>query len=277
MISNIMMNLKNIEVLEEGLVRHMVLNSLRSYNRMFRSKYGNLIICCDNHSIPYWRKSIFPFYKAHRKTDRDASPHDWKLIFEIFDTLKAELKQHFPYVVIDIPGIEADDIIATLVRQDFPPEAGNKLIISSDKDFLQLQKFNNVDQYSPILGKRVKCQDPEEFLKEHIIRGDRGDGIPNFLSLDSTFVSGGRQKPINSKKLQKWLRQDIDQICETEEQKRNYLRNKKLIDLSEIPTEISDQILIEFHKEKPTVTKTEMLNYFISKRLKLLIEHLDEF
>lgn len=262
--------------MEESLIRHMVFNSLRAYNRQFRSKYGKMVICCDNYKQASWRKEYFPFYKAHRKKDRDASSVDWKVAFSIFDIIRNELKEFFPYKIIDLPGAEADDIIAVLSER----LKERTLIVSSDKDFLQLQIFDNVDQYSPILGKFIRSEDPIDFLNEHIIRGDRGDGIPNMLSEDSTFVSGGRQKSINSKKLNDWLSilKLTNQTPPFEgEELGGFIRNRTLIDLKEIPSNIISNIRIEFEKEPKKITKQEMLNFFISRGLRNLIEHLDEF
>lgn len=53
--------------------------------------------------------------------------------------------------------MEADDIINSLV--EYTQEFGNYekvMIISGDKDFAQLQKYSNVDQYSPITKSLLK-------------------------------------------------------------------------------------------------------------------------
>ena len=206
-ISNLMVSIntynKNQEI-NEDLLRHMVLNSLRSYKVKFGEKYGDLVICCDGRH--YWRRDIFPFYKAGRKKDRAASTLDWTLIFETLNKIRDEIKEYFPYIVLDVDRTEADDIIAVLVQNKSPFEP--VLILSGDKDFMQLQKHNRVDQYAPVQKKFVRTDSPRDFLKEQIIRGDRGDGIPNFLSNDDVLVKGERQKPISKKKMAGWLVSD---------------------------------------------------------------------
>lgn len=274
-ISNLMRQIgghRSTVTLDEDLMRHMVLNSLRSYAKKFKKDYGNMVICCDNRT--YWRRGVFPFYKANRKKERDASALDWNLIFDTMSKLRAELKEFFPYKVIDVEGAEADDIIATLVKVYAPSE--KILILSSDKDFTQLQKYPNVKQYSPIMSKFIKTDDPQRQIKEHILRGDSGDGIPNFLSPDDVFVAGGRQKPINSKRLNEWLMQEPDAFCQTEEILRNYKRNQMLVDLDFIPDEITRKILTTFDETKPA-NRQKLLGYFIEKRLKNLITCIDEF
>lgn len=273
-ISNIMMQIKNHRTseLDENLIRHMVLNSLRSYRKQFRNTYGELIICCD--SDRYWRKSFFPFYKSHRKRDREVSAFDWGMIFDSLDKIRRELKEHFPYKVINVSGAEADDVIASLTP--YLSERGEKvLILSSDKDFGQLQKYPNVDQYSPILKKFIKIDEPSIFTKEHILSGDRGDGIPNFLSSDNVFVVGERQKPLAKKKLTEWLFLEPKDFCTTE-MLRGYKRNQTLIDFDYIPNEIRSSIIHEYETVESGKRK-DLLNYFISKRLQNLTEVAGDF
>lgn len=274
LISNLMQQIgSNPKVkLDEGLIRHMVLNSLRSYAKQFRSKYGEIVIACD--SKHYWRRDVFPFYKAHRKKDREKSEFDWHLIFETLNKIRDELKENFPYRVLEVDGAEADDIIAVITARMAPNE--EILILSSDKDFVQLQKYPNVSQYSPILKRFVKTENPQEYIREHIIRGDKGDGIPNFLSPDNVFAIGERQKVINKKKLAEWIQSDPKEFCTTDVMLRGYKRNQMLVDLDYIPENIKEQIVTAYDNTKPG-TKQKMLNYFIENRLKNLLEVIDEF
>ena len=274
LISNLMQQINSDPKMkiEEGIVRHTVLNSLRSYIKQFKSKFGDVVICCDNKK--YWRRDIFPFYKIHRKRDREKSDLDWTLIFECLNKIRDELKSHFPHRVLEVEGAEADDIIAVLTGRFSAHE--DILILSSDKDFVQLQKFDNVQQYSPILKRFIKTDDPGMFIKEHIIKGDRGDGIPNFLSADNVFVVGERQKSINKNKLTEWIKTDPEKFCTTDVMRRGYKRNQMLVDLDYIPEDLKKKIVDAYDTTKPA-TKMSMLNYLIDKRLRNLIEVADEF
>ena len=200
MIANIMMQPGAVNNIEENLIRHMVLNSIRMYNVKFKDEYGEMVICADDRK--YWRRDVFPYYKASRKKDREASPFDWNLIFETLNKIRDELRDTFPYRVLQVDKTEADDIIGTLCHKhgvQLMNETTEKiLILSSDKDFMQLQKFANVEQFSPAAKKFLKTNEPEKFLREHIIKGDRDDGIPNILSSDDTFVTDKRQKPVTT-------------------------------------------------------------------------------
>ena len=278
MISNLMVQIngRNAVELSEDLVRHMVLNSLRGHYKRFRD-YGEMIIACDSGNV--WRREVFPNYKAGRKKVRDKSGHDWTKIFEIMSKIKNELKEHMPYKVIEIDTAEADDIIAALVKKSYYTNQ-NVLILSGDKDFIQLHN-NRVKQYNPVLNKFVgKGETPSIYIKEHILKGDRSDGIPNVLSDDNVFVEGRRQKPLTKKKIESWFdRMELtleDSPTFTEEEQKNYDRNRKLIDLSLIPPELEAKIYNEFNEVK-VAHRSKILNYFITRKLKTLIEVIDEF
>ncbi len=278
MIANMMKHIAmSGQEFNEELVRHMVLNSLRSYKTKFSAQYGEMIICCDDRN--YWRKDVFPYYKAHRKKDRENSSVDWSKVFNSLNKIREELKEFFPYRVIQVEHAEADDVIGVLATRHgvwLNNETSERiLILSGDKDFGQLQKYSNVDQFSPITKKNITIKDPRRFLREHIMRGDRGDGIPNFLSSDSCIMTSERQKPLATKKIDVWVDQEPEQFC-TGDMLRNYRRNEQLVDLDMVPQEISDQINEKFDNyEKPA--KRGLLNYFIKFKLKNLIEYIGDF
>jgi len=257
---------------EEDLVRHMILNVIRTYIKKFKATHGpEVVIACDNRN--YWRRELFPQYKASRKKNRDASGHDWGSIFDCLNKIKEELKEFSPYKVIDVDSAEADDIIAVLAMRQSAHE--KVMILSSDKDFAQLQKFTNVEQFSPILKKFIKEPLPAVQLKQMIIRGDKGDGIPNIMSPDNVFTDGGRQKPITEAKIINWLNQEPKEFC-NEDMLRNYARNEMLIDLTKIPDELKQRI-VDVYEGTQIRTKQQFMNYMISNKLKNLIEVLDEF
>jgi hypothetical protein len=274
MISNLMVQLgnhTNTEV-EEELLRHMVLNSIRSYNQKFKNEYGEMIIACDAGNN--WRRQIFPYYKANRRKNREKSELNWSQIFDTLSKVREELKEFFPYRVIQIDSAEADDIIGTLADK-FGNTSEKILIMSGDKDFVQLQRYMNVKQYDPVQKKWRTTNDPDRFVKEHIMRGDTGDGVPNFLSADNTFVVGARQKPISQKKLDAWIHMDPNDFCD-ENMLRGYKRNQQLVDLSFIPENLREQVMAEYEAQAGK-GRSKLFNYFIEKRLKNLLESINEF
>jgi hypothetical protein len=257
----------------EDLVRHMVLNSIRNFKSRF-SNYGELVICCDDKN--YWRKQMFPYYKANRKKSREASSLDWNMIFNTLSMIKEEVKENFPYVVLQVESAEADDLIATMV--DRYGNNGEKImIVSGDKDFAQLQRYKNVSQYSPITKKMIKVDDPMEYLFEHVIRGDSGDGVPNILSRDDVFVNGLRQKPLQKKKVASMIDEMKRGITPFDgEVKRNYLRNIQLIDLTRVPDDIRQEVIYKYNNYERK-DRSLLLNYFIKNKLRNLMSDIQEF
>lgn len=273
MISNFMAqvgNHTNIDI-DENLFRHMVLNSIRSYNQKFKAEFGEIIIACD--ASNNWRRDIFPYYKANRRKARQKSDVDWNTVFESLNKVRQELKEYFPYRVIHIDKAEADDIIGILSAL-----YGNEqpvMIVSGDKDFRQLQVYSKVKQYDPVRKRAIVDKDPVNYLKEHIMRGDMGDGVPNFLSKDDTFVVGGRQKPLRQAKLDEWMKMDPNEFCD-QEMLRNYRRNEALVDLSLTPDYIKNQV-IAIYEEQAGKGRGKLFNYFIDNKLKHLMESINEF
>lgn len=275
MISNIMTQVgQHTDAIQPDLVRHMVINTIRSLKTKFANQYGELIIACDDKR--YWRREYFPHYKGNRKADREKSAIDWHELFDTLNTVKQELKENFPYRVIQVEGAEADDIIATLCME-FGSELNNNkkiLILSGDKDFVQLQVFGNVEQFDPIRKKEMRVNDPYKFRDHLILSGDRGDGVPNVLSPDASIVEGIRQKPLRESKIEELLKAEFSTL--PEEIRRNWDRNAMLIDLRNIPSYIRNNILDEFNSQagKP---RDKIFNYFIKHKMKVLMEHIGEF
>lgn len=267
-------------VIEEDLLRHMVLNCIRSYRNKFSSEYGELVIACDGKKS--WRRDVYPYYKAHRKKLREESQLDWNSVFTSLNAIRDELKEYFPYTHIHVDGAEADDVIGTLCKEYgalLGPGTGPILILSGDKDFVQLQKYSNVSQYDPVRKKWIKHSQPELFLAEHIMKGDRGDGVPNISSKDDCFING-RQTPLRNSTMQKIINANLKKpisewTFEDQTHDRNFKRNRTLVDLDCTPADIRINIL-EQYAVQPN-NRNKLFGYFIEKKLKNLMEHIGEF
>lgn len=272
MISNYMIQVGNHTnlAIDENLFRHMVLNSIRAINSKFSAEFGELVIACD--APRSWRKQVFPYYKANRKKAREDSELNWTALFESLNKVRDELKEYFPYRVIQVEHAEADDVIGSLVEQyhGYPI-----LIVSGDKDFVQLQQYMNVKQYDPVRKRFITHNNPAQFVREHIIKGDMGDGVPNFLSKDDTYVTGARSKPIRAAKLEQWINMDPADFCD-EQMLRNYKRNEQLVDLSFTPEEIRQGVLAEYEAQS-NKNKSKLFNYFVEHKLKNLMESIGDF
>ena len=268
----------------KNLIRHTTLSTIKSYKKRYNKEYGELVIACDGPN--YWRRQVFPYYKANRKANREKSDLDWGLIFDTLGELRDELIQSFPYKVINVEGAEADDVVAVLTKwtqtndllvEGLFDEPQKVLIVSSDKDFIQLQKFKNVRQWSPMQKKFIQGSQKDifEYTITHIVKaGD--DGIPNILSPDNVFVSGERQKPFSSKRLPEFFEKGID-ACKTDEERRNYQRNQQLVNFEFIPENITNSIISSYENSKPKGDKNSIMEYLMKHQCRLLLDDLEDF
>lgn len=276
-IASIFSQVKNDKI-EESFIRHLILNTLRMYNVKYRAKYGELVLACDGGS---WRKTYYSYYKAARRKNREDSTLDWTEIFRILNKVKDEIAEYLPYKVVQAAHAEADDVIGALVTntQEFG-QYEPVMIISADKDFIQLQRYDNVQQFSPMTKKLVTDKNPHRYLFEHIVKGDGGDGVPNILSADEVFVTDGmRQTPIRAAKIEEWYaayQKDNMKAVLDENAYRNYVRNRTLIDLECTPSDLR-QVILDTYSKCPSVGNSKVLNYLISNRCNMLISCAEEF
>ena len=268
-IASLMVQLKRNEgEISEDFLRYLILNSLRNYQKKYGPTYGQIVLCTDAGNP--WRRDFFPLYKANRKKARDNDDNDWKLIFDTLQVVKDEIRDNFPYHYMYVPNCEADDIIAVLTKRFHKEE--DILIVSGDKDFQQLLKHDNVQQYSPNRNDFIDCPDANLFLQEHILKGDKGDGIPNILSNDECLDLGIRQTPLRKNILEKYMRITIEN---DDKYYRNYIRNRTLIDLDMIPEEIVDRINTEFDNTSPVQGK--VYDFLREKRITQLLDNIGDF
>ena len=275
-IGSIMGQLSRGEELSENLVKHIIINNLRIYRNKYKeADYGKMVIACDSYS---WRKDVFPEYKAARKANSESDKHDWPMIFDLIEDTLNDLRENFPYAVIKIDSAEADDIIGALTVHKSTPLIGEDVvIISADKDFIQLQQYGHVIQWSPMFNKMIKEDNPRRYLFEHLLKGDAGDGVPNANSHDNVFTTGSRQTPMTQKAIEKYWdnRDDLEMIMKPNVF-RNFMRNVQMIDLTNTPDGIREAAIntYENYKYPP---RSNILTYLIEHRMKMLIDNAAEF
>lgn len=267
---------KGTDAEKVNLIRHVAISSIKAYKNKYGKEYGDVVITCDGRK--YWRKEFFKHYKGQRKKAREESDLDWKLIFDTLGQIRDDIKEHFPYKVVHLDRCEADDVIAVLAEstQEFG-KYEPVMIVSSDKDFKQLQQYDNIKQYSPFLKKQITVNKKElkEWMIEHIVKGDSGDGVPNILSSDTVFMDGVRQSVVSSKRLNEFFEKGFD-ACRTDEERRNWQRNETLVNFKFIPEDIKELILAE-HENKPKGDKNSIMNYLIKHKCRLLLDNIEDF
>lgn len=270
----------------KNLIRHVTLSTIKGYKKKYGKEYGQIVLATDGRH--YWRKEAFEYYKASRKKNRDKSDLDWKLIFDTLSEMRDDLIKYFPYKVVNVHRAEADDIIAVLtkyvqdnelIQEGLMEEPQKVLILSSDKDFKQLQLYGNVKQWSPMLKKYIDASKKEinEFKIEHIVKGDSGDGIPNILSPDDIFLQDGvRQKAITAARLAEFYENGKD-ACRNDNERRNWDRNEQLVSFDYIPEDVETEIIEAYKSSKPVDDRMGIMNYLIEKRCRLLLDELEDF
>lgn len=262
-ISHLMVRQKIEQQIDIDTIRKSIIRVLgRTYNK-FKNEYGEMVLCYDDQN--YWRRDIFPYYKKHRKKEREESKYDWDLVFSVLNKIRDEIRSNFPWKVLQSPGTEADDIIAVLCSHNsYKDNPEPVLILSADKDFIQLHKYKEVKQYDPIHNNWIKEEDPIRYLQEHIVKGDRSDGIPNILTCDSAIMNGVPQKRMSKEKIESIGKMKPEEFTNFI-RLRNWKRNAELIDFSYIPEPIRDRILTLYYKCNPP--KSINLSYFAQHHL----------
>lgn len=231
-------------------------NSLRKALFSYLAKYlqqgKKVVMAVDSGS---WRKTAFVHYKARRAEEKERSDFDYKAFLAAYQAVVNEFKENAHFPVIEEPGCEGDDIIFVISVLFLDTE--EVTIHSTDKDLLQLQTyFSNVRQFSPRDWKFMTPAGKGYDLIEHLVRGDSGDGVPNVLSDDRVFVDRVRQTVLTPKRYQETydkvsalvkgevLFDGVDEVFAA-----RFARNKKLIDLREIPEDVVLKIIAAFEAQ----------------------------
>ena len=269
-------------VMSEDMIRHIILNTLRNYKVMFGAEYGKLIVCTDSRN--YWRYDLHPNYKGTRKKKKEDSTLDWKEVHRIMDKVRSEIDLHLPFPVIHVDRCEADDIIAVLTKmsQDDVDDSSlfgepkPTLIISSDTDYVQLQRYPNVKQYSPMFKQMVKAKvSPIYDLNYKLVVGDSGDCIPGIKSDLNCLFEGIRQTPTKETEKVAW---STNIACVPDKYQSRLEQNRDLIDMTRIPVQYEKAILREYQSKANEVKKNGPLwQYFATNGLNELLSNINDF
>lgn len=281
MIACISKTFKPTDQIDLGMVRHLILDTLRANVVKFRKDYPEVVLAFDSAKggLGYWRRDISYYYKKNRKKARDESGFDWEKIFGYIEQVIAEIRLQMPFKSIRVDRVEADDIIAVLVKR-LSFEGRKTLILSGDGDYAQLHKFAGVKQYAPTKKEFVKCKvDPHMDLMVKLIKGDKGDCIASIKCRSDyyyTQLEGERAPAITQKWIAELTSVDDPRTLMTEEQKARFDENKKLVDFDCIPDTIQQQIVEAYQVAKPAGRAT-MYNYFMMSGLNKLMNKLQDF
>jgi hypothetical protein len=173
---------KSEETKEEGqqMFKYKFLNGIIDFIEHFKA--DECILAID--SKKNWRKSVFPYYKSKRKLKRkkiDEEDHPWFCFseyYEMLDVFLKEVEENFPFKFVEVESAEADDVAGILASCEALAN-DNKIIITSDQDYIQLLQNPFTKIYNPIKKQYMTSKDPKKDLLEKIVLGDSGDDIPS--------------------------------------------------------------------------------------------------
>ena len=232
---------------------------------MFVKKFkpSKLILASDSKN--YWRKDIFPEYKAHRAKEREKSKIDYTKFFKEYGTFIKELKEVLPNThFIEVERCEADDIIAVLCTEKYKNDTF--INISTDSDFHQLLQYKNYVQFDPQKRRKIKHINPKQGLNIKILSGDRKDNIPPIRPRIGKVTATGL------------LSEGLDELLRDSTLKSSYDRNKQLIDLSMIPQEYKTKIMKEFNTfENKKFNSGALWQFLLKHKLDYLVKNVSTF
>lgn len=258
------------------LLKHVLIKSvLKNVNEFSPDR---VYICFDGGSS--WRKNISESYKAQRKEARDkqdvASGGDvnWSEFYRIIDELYIDFKTNFPFYAIRINTIEADDIIAYIVKSSLPED--EKVILTRDGDYVQLLQYPNTKIYNPVDRKWMESVNPLNDLQVKICMGDKSD---NILAIRPRMGIATAEKFVESGELDKLLIEAASDVVQFGKPRdavaAAYYRNQKLIDLSKIPSTIINKIKSQVDSAE-CGNPANLLKFFVTNGLRELIEDISK-
>ena len=116
------------------------------------------------------------------------------------------------------------------------PDSVDTVIVTSDKDYVQLMQYDNVRLFDPVKREFIEEEDPKRQLDIKILTGDKSDNIPNVKPLvgektamkvlddeekfeallNETYVVPFHLKPENKKCKHEWESEDGSDLVECE-------------------------------------------------------------
>ena len=266
---------KDIPQVGWAYFKHAMFNTIFQMCRRFETE--ELILMVD--SKENWRKKIHPEYKDNRKENRDKKEDiDWNEFFNAFNEFVCEVKQYFPFYVLQIKYLEADDIAGILAR-DWQHK--KKIIVTSDGDYLQLLKYKNIQLFDPMKNKFNTCEDPVRYLKMKILMGDKGDNIPAIkprigeVTAARMVDNPSEITTLFEDKTVSYVNPDGTEVTMGDEYKEKYKKNMALIDLNKTP-DVFVKMLHKAIEEYQMPTGKEIFQYFSKNKFRELITRMEQ-
>jgi DNA polymerase-1 len=159
----------------KGMPTNAALGFVNMLNKVVRERAPDHLVVVFDAPGRTFRDALFADYKATRESQPEDLTAQLPLVREIIDA------HHLP--VLEVPGVEADDVIASLVAQ--APDDAEIEIVSTDKDLMQLvsERVSLLDtmrdrRYGPAEVRERFGVPPEQVLDLRALTGDPSDNIP---------------------------------------------------------------------------------------------------
>jgi DNA polymerase-1 len=159
----------------DGTPTNAVYGFVGTLQKVIREEQPDCVVAVFDARGKTFRDELYPAYKA----TRDAQPEDLSVQIPIV----REIVEALSIPILEVPGYEADDVIATLVER--APAASRIAILSTDKDLMQLvsERVTLLDgvkdrRYGPAEVEARLGVPPERVLDLRALVGDPSDNLP---------------------------------------------------------------------------------------------------
>lgn len=161
-------------------------------------KPTRVVVVFDGAGGSLRRRKLFPEYKDNRRNmtrlnrfydfqslEQEKESIDWQRKILVY------LLRFLPVTVLCPDNVEADDVLAYLAQVVEQEHGGHAIIMSTDKDFLQLVNDTGITVWNPVKKKTYNTATvledygfhPHNFLLYRCVTGDASDNIPGVMGV----------------------------------------------------------------------------------------------
>ncbi len=215
-------------------------------------RFDYLAIVFDRPREETFRRDLYPAYKAHRSEVPEDLPLQVDYIKQILQSLNIP--------ALEVPGFEADDVLATLARR-YAAEGIEVTVVTGDKDLMQIVG-DGIDLLDTMKDVRVGAQEvverfgvsPERVTDVLGLAGDPSDNIPGVPGIGEKTAAELVQRFGSLEDVLKWTglvngRKRRENLQAHADQARLSKRLATLRD--DVPLQVS---LRDLQRQKPNLT-----------------------
>lgn len=270
-----------------GLAHHSALITLNKYFRQL--KPNKIIMCFDR---PSWRKEYTKsdecvskkLYKGNRRQKMTPKEKEkYAQFMDHLETFEKMIREHTSIASLAAPGLEADDLVAGCVQYLTLDDDNEVVIVSSDKDMMQLLGHPNVTIINPMNGKERTLDewegDVDLFMFEKCLRGDTSDNVQSaYPHIKKTRIKKAYTDSYERANVMHmtWKHADGREMIV----KNLFEENKKLMDLTCQPDDIQElniRTVVTGVKNPGTFSYFHFMKFLGEYELKKIIDQAENF